>query len=55
MDRRLQEKSGRKDFMSYLMQDRAGNSDIQLAAHASDFVYVFPDGAPMTGVISVDS
>ncbi|OLN97156.1 Isotrichodermin C-15 hydroxylase 7 [Colletotrichum chlorophyti] len=36
--RRLQEDTGRKDFMSYLLQDRDDSSDIQLAAHASDFV-----------------
>ncbi|OIW22639.1 benzoate 4-monooxygenase cytochrome P450 [Coniochaeta ligniaria NRRL 30616] len=36
--RRLQEDTGRKDFMGYLLQDRDDSSDIQLAAHASDFV-----------------
>lgn len=36
--RRIQEKTDRKDFMSYLLTAREGVSDVQLAAHASDFV-----------------
>ncbi|KAE8143175.1 cytochrome P450 [Aspergillus pseudotamarii] len=37
---RIHEKTDRKDFMSYLLHDREEEniSDIQLAAHASDFV-----------------
>ncbi|CEJ92627.1 hypothetical protein VHEMI08265 [[Torrubiella] hemipterigena] len=37
-NKRINEPSPQKDFMSYLTQDRDGVSDIQLAAHASDFV-----------------
>lgn len=33
--------------MGYFMQDRAGNFNIQLAGHASDFLYVFPDCSPL--------
>jgi hypothetical protein len=36
--RRIHEKTDRKDFMSYLLTVREGVSDVQLAAHASDFV-----------------
>ncbi|KAM4067574.1 cytochrome p450 [Hirsutella rhossiliensis] len=36
--KRINEQTYRKDFMSYLLRDRAEISDIQLAAHASDFV-----------------
>ncbi|KAB8068631.1 cytochrome P450 [Aspergillus leporis] len=38
--RRIQQKTNRKDFMSYLLAERNASqtSDIQLAAHASDFV-----------------
>ncbi|CBF83049.1 protein CYP567E1 [Aspergillus nidulans FGSC A4] len=38
--RRIQQKTNRKDFMSYLLLERNSSqiSDIQLAAHASDFV-----------------
>ncbi|KOC12388.1 benzoate 4-monooxygenase cytochrome P450 [Aspergillus flavus AF70] len=37
---RIQQKTSRKDFMSYLLAERNASqtSDIQLAAHASDFV-----------------
>ncbi|KAF3002231.1 hypothetical protein E8E14_004500 [Neopestalotiopsis sp. 37M] len=37
-NKRLQEDTDRKDFMSYLLRDREGVSSIQMAAHASDFV-----------------
>ncbi|KAK0618490.1 benzoate 4-monooxygenase cytochrome P450 [Bombardia bombarda] len=36
--KRINEVTDRKDFMSYLLKDRSENSDIQLSAHASDFV-----------------
>ncbi|EAW12419.1 cytochrome P450 [Aspergillus clavatus NRRL 1] len=38
--RRIQQKTNRKDFMSHLLAERNASqiSDIQLAAHASDFV-----------------
>ncbi|KAF2249411.1 putative cytochrome P450 [Trematosphaeria pertusa] len=35
---RIDERTERKDFMAYLLSAREGISDIQLAAHASDFV-----------------
>ncbi|KAL8747225.1 MAG: hypothetical protein Q9184_007630 [Pyrenodesmia sp. 2 TL-2023] len=42
MNRRMKQQSDRKDFMSYLLAEKArlggGISNIQLAAHASDFV-----------------
>lgn len=42
--RRIKEKTDRKDFMSYLLQEQEDSkeplSTIQLAAHASDFVLV---------------
>ncbi|EKG16266.1 hypothetical protein MPH_06520 [Macrophomina phaseolina MS6] len=36
--RRLARNTDRKDFMAYLMQEKGEVSEIQLAAHASDFV-----------------
>jgi hypothetical protein len=42
--RRINNKTPRKDFMSYLLHERSEFdeeiSDMQLAAHASNFVYV---------------
>ncbi|KID84404.1 benzoate 4-monooxygenase cytochrome P450 [Metarhizium guizhouense ARSEF 977] len=37
-NKRINEATTRKDFMSYLLSGRTRVSDIQLAAHASDFV-----------------
>lgn len=41
--RRKTQDSCRKDFLTKIMEARASEdiSDIQIAAHASDFVYVF--------------
>jgi hypothetical protein len=38
--RRIEQSSTRKDFLTKMLQDRDndGISDVQLAAHASDFV-----------------
>ncbi|EAA63243.1 hypothetical protein AN3275.2 [Aspergillus nidulans FGSC A4] len=49
--RRIQQKTNRKDFMSYLLLERNSSqiSDIQLAAHASDFVATLKEDHSIAG------